>query len=162
MRRLTTEIDGLDQQAASYFGVNRTDLHLIDTLRSRGPLTASELARAVGLTSGGLSIALERLERSGYIRRSLHPDDRRSVLVEATDQIAPLEQQVFSGIGKRMGELLRSYSDEQLETIKRYLEQAAEATAESVAELAGGKRPRGSPVRNDQARRPTARRVGNA
>ena len=61
MRRLTTEIDGLDECAAAHFGVNRTDLRVIDTLRSRGPLTASELARAVGLTSGGLSIALERL-----------------------------------------------------------------------------------------------------
>jgi len=65
MRRLTTEIDGLDECAAAHFGVNRTDLRVIDTLRSRGPLTASELASAVGLTSGGLSIALERLERLG-------------------------------------------------------------------------------------------------
>jgi hypothetical protein len=35
-----------------------------------------------------------------------------------------------------MDKLLRSYSDEQLETIKDYLEHAALATAESVAELA--------------------------
>jgi DNA-binding MarR family transcriptional regulator len=141
MRRLTTQIDGLDQQAANRFGVNRTDLHLIDTLRSRGPLTASELARSVGLTSGGLSIALERLERSGYIRRSPHPEDRRSVLVEATDALVPLERQVFGGIGRRMDKLLCGYTDEQLETIKHYLEQAAAVTAESVAELASAKLP---------------------
>jgi DNA-binding MarR family transcriptional regulator len=135
MRRLTTEIDGLDECAAAHFGVNRTDLRVIDTLRSRGPLTASELARAVGLTSGGLSIALERLERLGYIRRSPHPDDRRSVLVEATEAVAPIEQEVFGRLGKRMNQLLRGYSNEQLATIQHYLVGTAAATAQSVKEL---------------------------
>jgi DNA-binding MarR family transcriptional regulator len=135
MRRLTTEIDGLDECASNHFGVNRTDLRVIDTLRSRGPLTASELARSVGLTSGGLSIALERLERIGYIRRSPHPDDRRSVLVETTEEIPPLEQQVFARLGKRMNHLLRGYTEEQLATIQHYLEGAAAATADSVHEL---------------------------
>jgi len=135
MRRLTTEIDGLDERAAAHFGVNRTDLRVIDTLRSRGPLTASALARSVSLTSGGLSIALERLERIGYIRRSPHPDDRRSVLVEATESVAPLEQKVFGRLGKRMNQLLRGYSNEQLATIQHYLEGVAAATAQSVEEL---------------------------
>ena len=87
MRRLATETDGLDQRAANRFGISRTDLQLIDRLRSDGPQTPSQLARSVGLTSGGLSIALERLERVGYIHRSQHPDDRRSVLVQATDAV---------------------------------------------------------------------------
>jgi DNA-binding MarR family transcriptional regulator len=43
-----------------------------------------------------LSIALERLERIGYVRRSQHPDDRRSVIVETTDAIVPLENEVFA------------------------------------------------------------------
>ena len=128
MRRLSTEIDALDQRAADYFGINRTDLQLIDVLRSRGPLTASQLARAVGLTSGGLSIALDRLERIGYVRRSQHPDDRRSVLVEATDALAPLEAEMFGSLSQRTRKLLDSYTREQLMTIKHYLEHAAEIT----------------------------------
>ena len=132
MRRLSTEIDALDQRAADYFGVNRTDLHVIDVLRSRGPLTASELARAVGLTSGGLSIALDRLERTGYVRRSQHPDDRRSVLVEATDALAPLEAEMFGSLAERTRKLLATYSREELATIKDYLERAAEITNTSA------------------------------
>src|SRR5262245_27263443 len=128
MRRLSTEIDALDQRAADYFGINRTDLHLVDVLRSRGPLTASQLARAVGLTSGGLSIALERLERIGYVRRSQHPNDRRSVLVEATDALAPLEAEMFGALAERTKKLLGMYNREQLTTIKLYLEHAAEIT----------------------------------
>ena len=96
MRRLSTEIDGLDQRAADRFGINRTDLQLIDVLRTSGPRTATELAKAVGLTSGGLSIALDRLERVGYVRRYQHPDDRRRVIIEATETLEPLEREMFA------------------------------------------------------------------
>ena len=132
MRRLSTEIDALDQRAADYFGINRTDLQLIDVLRSGGQLTASELARAVGLTSGGLSIALDRLERVGYVRRSQHPEDRRSVLVEATEELAPLEAAMFGPLGVRTKKLLQTYTREQLITIKHYLEHMAEITRASA------------------------------
>jgi DNA-binding MarR family transcriptional regulator len=131
IRRLGTEVDGLDQRAASRFGINRTDLHLIDRLRSDGPQKPSLLARSVGLTSGGLSIALERLERIGYIRRSPHPDDRRSVLVEATEAIVPIETEVFGPLIERMTALLDDYTDEQLATIRDYLDHAATTISQS-------------------------------
>ncbi len=131
IRRLGTEVDGLDQRAASHFGMSRTDLHLIDRLRSEGPQTPSELARSVGLTSGGLSIALERLERIGYIRRSQHPDDRRSVLVEATDAIVPLETEVFGPLIQQMRSLLATYDERNLATIRDYLDRAATVISQS-------------------------------
>lgn len=131
IRRLGTEVDGLDQRAANRFGISRTDLHLIDRLRSEGPQTPSQLARSVGLTSGGLSIALERLERIGYIRRSQHPDDRRSVLVEATDAIAPLETEVFGPLIQQMISLLENYSDKELATIREYVDHAAAVISQS-------------------------------
>ena len=131
IRRLGTEVDGLDQRAATRFGISRTDLHLIDRLRSGGPQKPSVLARSVGLTSGGLSIALERLERIGYIRRSQHPDDRRSVLVEATEAIVPIETEVFGPLIKRMTALLDTYTNGQLATIRHYLDQAATTISQS-------------------------------
>jgi DNA-binding MarR family transcriptional regulator len=131
MRRLSTEIDGLDQRAANRFGINRTDLQLIDVLRSHGPTTAADLAKAVGLTSGGLSIALDRLERVDYVRRHQHPDDRRRVIVEASDTLAPLEREMFATLQERFKKLLNGYTQEQLTTIKHYLEAAAEITREA-------------------------------
>jgi DNA-binding MarR family transcriptional regulator len=166
MRKLGTEVDGLDQRAASHFGISRTDLHVIDRLRNEGPQTPSQLARSVGLTSGGLSIALERLERVGYIRRSQHPDDRRSVIVEATEAVVPLENEVFAPLIERMTALLETYSDKKLATIRRYLEQAADIISQSGpgptrspddtpdrSAVAVGRRPRGSEPGPADARR---------
>lgn len=129
LRRLTTEIDGVDQRAAARFGISRTDLRCIDVLRTTGPLTATELAASVGLTSGGLSIALERLERAGYASRRRHPDDRRKVIVEATAAVEPLELEVFGALGKSMAAVITSYDDRQLVVIQNYLERTAEAIA---------------------------------
>ncbi len=131
IRRLGTEVDGLDQRAANRFGITRTDLHLIDRLRSDGPQTPSQLARSVGLTSGGLSIALERLERIGYIHRSPHPDDRRSVLVEATEAIVPLEDEVFGPLIQQMMSLLDTYGDRELTTVREFLDRAAAVISQS-------------------------------
>jgi len=131
MRRLSTEIDGLDQRAADRFGINRTDLHLIDVLRTNGPMTATELAKAVGLTSGGLSIALDRLERVAYVRRYQHPDDRRRVIIEATETLEPLEREMFAPLQQRFKKLLDGYTREQLQTIRHYLDEAAGITEEA-------------------------------
>jgi hypothetical protein len=56
------------------------------------------------------------------------------VLVEATDSVAPLEAEVFGRLGKRMNKLLGRYTDEELGTIKDYLERATSATREAGAE----------------------------
>src|SRR5262249_5107820 len=126
-----TEVDGLDQRAASHFGIGRTDLHLLDRLRSNGPQTPTGLARSVGLTSGGLSIALERLERIGYIRRSQHPNDRRTVLVETTQPIMPLEKQFLAPLIDEMRALLATYDDGDLAPIRGYLDRAATVISRS-------------------------------
>lgn len=121
LRRLTTEIDNLDDGAARHFGVNRTDLRCVDVLTSRGPMRPSELAAAVRLTSGGLSIALERLERAGYIRRKPHQDDRRSVVVEATEKAHRVDDEIFGAIEKRMRRLLSGYQRDELAVVQRFL-----------------------------------------
>lgn len=149
IRRLSTEIDRLDHRAANHFGVSRTDLHLIEALRLSGPLTPSQLAASSGLTSGGLSIALERLERKGYIRRSQHPDDRRRVLVEATEAIAPLEAHVFGPVGKAMAALLGTYDDDELRVIGDYLERAAVTISQAgpdPTDTSDGARPSDAPA----------------
>jgi DNA-binding MarR family transcriptional regulator len=158
-RRLGIEVDGLDQRAANRFGISRTDLHLIDRLRSGGPQTPTQLARSVGLTTGGLSIALERLERIGYIRRSQHPDDRRSVLVEATEAIMPLEDEVFGPLIAETKALLDTYSDRELAAIGEFLDRAATVISQSgpgAVATPGGDERRPARTSSGRGRRPDA------
>jgi DNA-binding MarR family transcriptional regulator len=54
---------------------------MIHTLQLYGPSTPTRLAAATGLSSGGVTVALDRLEKGGYVRREPNPDDRRSLLI---------------------------------------------------------------------------------
>ncbi|MGH7698875.1 MAG: MarR family winged helix-turn-helix transcriptional regulator, partial [Candidatus Dormibacteria bacterium] len=114
LRRVTTAIDGLDQRAAARFGVNRTDLRLLDLLGAQGPLSPGALGAAAGLSSGGVTVALDRLERGGLIERRPNPLDRRGVVVDATAEVDRLGTLIFSGLQTRVQRRLQSLSREHL------------------------------------------------
>ncbi|GAA1906571.1 hypothetical protein GCM10009837_32580 [Streptomyces durmitorensis] len=54
-------------------------------LWDEGAVRQSELIKAVDLDPSTVTKMLQRLEQAGHVRRRQDPDDRRAVLVEATD-----------------------------------------------------------------------------
>jgi DNA-binding MarR family transcriptional regulator len=121
LRLLGTEIDALDARAAERFGLNRTDLRCLDVLSHAGPINPTALASAVGMSTGGLSISLGRLERAGYVRRTMDRNDRRRVSVELTRKAQRIEEQIFGPLLAQVGELLQSYSEAELDLIQEFL-----------------------------------------
>src|SRR6516225_5963334 len=120
LRRLTAEIDGLDQRAANRFGINRSDLRCLDVLRGVGPTTPTTLAGALGMTTGGLSLALDRLEAAGYVTRRPNSSDRRSVIIEPTEHLAQVEREVFGPLARQMGEIIGRFREAELEVIRDF------------------------------------------
>jgi DNA-binding MarR family transcriptional regulator len=61
---------------------------VLATLATDGPLRPARIADLTGLSSGGVTALLDRLESRGLVHRSLgeRPDDRRAVVVELTEQ----------------------------------------------------------------------------
>ncbi len=68
-------------QTAEKVGIGLTDMQMLHMLQLYGPSTPSRLAVWTGLSSGGVTVALDRLEKAGYVRREANPEDRRSLLV---------------------------------------------------------------------------------
>jgi DNA-binding MarR family transcriptional regulator len=62
-------------------GLSQLDLHALEQLEARGPLTPGELSDCVGLSSGATTALIDRLERIDWVVRSPNQADRRSVLV---------------------------------------------------------------------------------
>lgn len=74
----------LDSNAASYGLSHRGDLEVLAELDLVGPLTPSELADILLLTSGGMTVRLNRLQKLGLIERQPNPLDGRGVLIHLT------------------------------------------------------------------------------
>jgi DNA-binding MarR family transcriptional regulator len=62
------------------------DLKCAELLVRSGPMTAGQLARATGLTTGAITGIVDRLEQAGWARRSADPGDRRRVIIHPGPQ----------------------------------------------------------------------------
>ena len=123
--------------AAAQLGMNATDLQVIDILEITGPSTAGQLAELTGLTTGAITGMIDRLEKSGFVRRESDPNDGRRVLVRlkpnetAMKEIAPL----FDAIGQRWDDVASKYNDEQISFLIEFLSATNNASKEEISHL---------------------------
>ncbi|MFF3934998.1 MarR family winged helix-turn-helix transcriptional regulator [Streptomyces phaeofaciens] len=98
--------------------VPETDM-LIPLRYATGPVIARGLADRLGLSRAGVSKALAKLERRGFVSRSPNPADRRAALVtitpagaEAIDALFPrqlaAEVELLAGLGEDRDWVLRA------------------------------------------------------
>jgi DNA-binding MarR family transcriptional regulator len=81
---LSVAIEAIGRASAGRLGINQTDLMCLDLLTRRGPLSAGDVAAALGLTTAAISAMATRLEAGGYAHRQMDPNDRRRVLLHAS------------------------------------------------------------------------------
>jgi DNA-binding MarR family transcriptional regulator len=162
--RLTTEVrlqqvayDRFHDAVAAYLGINRTDLRCLDLLDLRGGvMSAGDLAAETGLTTGAVTAMLDRLEKTGYVRRVRDPDDRRRVLVEISETARQRGREIYQPFEDGTVPMLEPFSDEQLALMADFLRMGNEfyatqtARVETLAREGTGKTGR---LANDHAKR---------
>jgi MarR family transcriptional regulator, organic hydroperoxide resistance regulator len=98
IRKLIASSIFFNSQVADKVGIGLTDMQMLHMLQLHGPSTPSRLAAWTGLSSGGVTVALDRLAAAGFIRRQPNPADRRSLLIALNParmrKVAPLYQRV--------------------------------------------------------------------
>jgi DNA-binding MarR family transcriptional regulator len=115
-------------------GLGATDLYALNILQLHGAMTPGELGSRTGLTTGPTTRLIDRLEQSGYVRRTPAPDDRRKVIVEPLGAPAGLDH-ALAPARQKIAAILDSYSADQLEVLFDYFARAAGAYREAAEEL---------------------------
>lgn len=115
------------QAIANIAGVSVTDLKCLDYIDRTADVTAGDLARLTGLTTGAITAAVDRLERAGLARRERSEADRRKVFVRLCDspkmaRIAPF----YEALGHDCAKMISRYTTAQLETILDFCERSTE------------------------------------
>jgi MarR family transcriptional regulator, organic hydroperoxide resistance regulator len=132
MRRFLADGILFNQQLADRLGINATDYQILNLLGLYGPATPSDLARLSGLSSGGMTVVIDRLEKAHYIERERNPRDRRSVIVRF---VAANEKRLvgyYKPILARMDKLLASYNERDLSLIVDFFARSNRTGADRV------------------------------
>ena len=123
---------------ATRLGLNPTDLKCGGVLRETGPITAGELARLTGLTTGAITGVIDRLEKRGFVRRVDDPNDRRRVIIEPIEERAGSKdvQQLFAPLGAATtSQMLGHYSEAEMELLLDFIRRGTELMKEQTARL---------------------------
>ena len=142
LSRVRTYLDAELAGVFARFGLTSADFLVIVTLRRAGKpyrMPQARLMDALGLTSGTVSVRLDRLERNGIVTREPDPASARGSLVQLTDsglelfdQVAPVhlanEDRLLSALSPAERQVLA-------DLLRRLLSSFESATSDVAASL---------------------------
>lgn len=123
--------------AAKVAGVNSTSYAILSELSLDGWLTNGQIAERLGMSTGGVTPALDRLERSGFVERSPNPADRRSSVVSITPDGQGVLRDASELLASELEGFIEELDERDRETILRFLVRANDAY-ETVQESLDG------------------------
>jgi DNA-binding MarR family transcriptional regulator len=113
------------RRTRSSMGMGETDLlalrHLLQAEAAGRTMGPKELAARLGITSASVTTLIDRLAKSGHLRRERHPTDGRALILRAT---AGSDREVRATLGlmhARMLEAAQSLSPEEARTVITFL-----------------------------------------
>jgi len=102
----------LERQLAPYgITAQQAALLLHAGRRAGGP---SQLMALLGTDTAGMTKLMDRLESKGLLQRRPHPDDRRAVIIELTDEGRALVPRLPPIFGRVTGQLLAGFSTDEV------------------------------------------------
>jgi DNA-binding MarR family transcriptional regulator len=118
-------------------GLNATDTRCLDLISRAGDaqVTAGDLGKATGLTTGAVTGILDRLEEAGMVKRVRDSKDRRKVFVRPKPDAMGRVAALYDGLGAAMMKLASGYRTSELELINGFLERNLALLKEQIAKL---------------------------
>ncbi|WP_447636178.1 MarR family transcriptional regulator [Flavobacterium microcysteis] len=106
-------------------GLAGSDHKYLGLILQHKELTAGELSKLTGLTSGAVTGLIDRLEKKKLLKRKFTKDDRRKVIIVPDEENAmKLLQPLFVELQQKTTALIASFSPSEMEAIKRYFLEA--------------------------------------
>jgi len=121
----------LTNAMAQQVGMSASDYECYTLLKERGALTAGELARACGISTGGLTGLVDRLDKLNIVERIADPNDRRKVVVIEA-KIAKLSGPMRQGFIA----LTKLYTDKELALLLAHSKRVNDVMQDCLQQLA--------------------------
>jgi DNA-binding MarR family transcriptional regulator len=111
------------QNAFSEGGVEVTPIQvmLLFFLQKNDGSSLTQISQGLMLENPTVTGLIDRLEKSGYVKRSDHPGDRRVYLIYLTEKGNKVANKALPIIKKLNEEIKKGYSKEEIENFKKVL-----------------------------------------
>src|SRR6266850_1475249 len=82
--KAASAVEAYAENSVSALEMCGSDFAVLEALLHKGPLPVNEIGKKVLLTSGSITVAVDRLETKGLVERRAHGTDRRARIVHLT------------------------------------------------------------------------------
>ncbi|PKH37619.1 DNA-binding transcriptional regulator, MarR family [Nocardioides alpinus] len=123
LRRIESEVGSLIRRVKRVMGERAREVHpdlhpmtyfILTHLAAHGPMRGADLSDAFGMDKGGVSRQVQTLVDLGLVERKPDPEDRRAILLDATDEGRERLATVSRSRSDRFDERLGDWSDAEL------------------------------------------------
>lgn len=98
------------------------EMMILMRINKKGPHKTTDLAKDVAVPPSTFTGIIDRLVSRGYLTRVNIPEDRRSVLLEGTQELKELVDRIMSACDERLTEALKELPPEFLEEMTQNLQ----------------------------------------
>ena len=106
----------------SFKEISINDMHIIDAVGINEPRNMSTVAKAVSVTVGTLTTAINNLVKKGYVSRVRSPEDKRVVLLSLTEKGGAAYEKHAAFHGQVVKTAMDGSEGEEMEVLTRALE----------------------------------------
>lgn len=125
MQQLLLAFEHLATSHRRQLGISMTEETVL-LLLAQGMNAPSQVSRAIGMTTAGMTNMLDRLEAAGLVRREQHADDRRRVLLTLTKK-GFQAQLLLEEACRELEDLLGAHGERAIATVDRFLRESVTA-----------------------------------
>jgi DNA-binding MarR family transcriptional regulator len=127
--------DQMRAALARQAGITESDLDALEHLEAAGPLTQRDLGERLSLTSGAITLLVDRLEGAGWVQRGPHPTDRRYTLLELTAKAFEAEPAGLTRFHAAIKALVAKVPSGHRNALRTFLDEAARVAAEAAKDI---------------------------
>ncbi len=107
-------------------GLSTTQNHTIEIVGHEGAIKMRKLADKLGVTTGTLTVSIDRLEEKKLLRRVPHKTDRRSYMIELTKKGNDIFEKHRNHHLNLTREMMAGFSEKEQEAFYRSIKKAME------------------------------------
>lgn len=112
---------------AEKLGLALDDFRALEMVMECDSLATGQLAHMLGISSGGATALINRLEARGLVTRDRHPLDRRVIVIRAVESQCEAVREVMDAVSDEIATQSARYDTAELELVHRFLADCVKA-----------------------------------